>query len=63
MPEVTFVSQGERESRATQLKKVLGTRNHINHAKSNKYSKIWNYHIFAGPKKKGFNSKESLMFR
>lgn len=51
MSEVTFVSQGERESRATQSKKVLGTRNHNNHAKWKKYSKVWNYHIFAGPKK------------
>lgn len=50
MPEVTFVSQEGRESCATRSKKVLGTRNHIDHAKSKKYSKIWNYHIFAGPK-------------
>lgn len=50
MPEITFVSQGERERRATESKKVLEMRNHINHAKSKKYSKIWNYHIFAKPK-------------
>ena len=52
MPEVTFVSQGERESHATQSKKVLGRRNHIDHAKSKKHSKFWNYHMSVMPKRR-----------
>ena len=44
-----FQSKRKR-SRATKSKKVSGTRNHINHAKSKRYNEVWNYHIFAGPK-------------